>query len=370
AREPASGSGPRRALVGDSRRDGVASRGVWSGQRRFVVGARRAEADNVVALSLLPLDGGPLPDFLPGQHVMTALPGATEARAYSLTGPSDLPQSLSIAVKGRFFDEVKCGDAPFFMPDRLHGLAVGDEVLLEPPGGVFTPPLKGLRPLVFLAAGIGITPFISHLETLQRIAQQDRVAEILLLHGCRSSHEHPFAQRLAELEVGIPELTRLTFYSAPLAQDQIGSPALRKGRIDLEQIKPLLARRPLVYICGAPAFVAAQIEAAAVLGLPRFDIFAESFVSPPAAPSNLAPRTIRLANSKQSFSWGPEQGTLLDAASAAGVALPSGCRVGQCESCAVEVVDGEFTHLGPVDGGEGRCLACQAVPLTDLTLAL
>ena len=93
-------------------------------------------------------------------------------------------------------------------------------------------------------------------------------------------------------------------------------------------------------------------------------------MSPPAVPSNLAPRTIRLANSKQSFSWGPEQGTLLDAASAAGVALPSGCRVGQCESCAVEVVDGEFTHLGPVDGGEGRCLACQAVPLTDLTLAL
>ena len=132
----------------------------------------------------------------------------------------------------------------------------------------------------------------------------------------------------------------------------------------------MLARRPLVYICGSPDFVAAQIEAAAVLGIPRFDIFAESFVSPPAVPSNLAPRTIRLANSKQSFSWGPEQGTLLDAASAAGVALPSGCRVGQCESCAVEVVDGEFTHLGPVDGGEGRCLACQAVPLTDLTLAL
>lgn len=370
ARDPVSGSVPLRAIVCDIRRDDVASRGVWSGQRRFVVGERTAEADNVIALSLLPLDGGPLPDFLPGQHVMTALPGTAEARVYSLTGSGNLPQALSIAVKGRFFNEARNGDAPFFMPDRLHGLAVGDEVLLEPPGGIFTPPLKGPRPLVFLAAGIGITPFVSHLETLQQVAQQDRVAEVLLLHGCRSSREHPFARRLAELEACTPELTRVTFYSAPLAQDPVDAHSLHKGRVDIEQVKPLLARRPLVYICGSPDFVTAQIEAAVALGIPRFDIFAESFVSPPSVPSDLAPRTIRLAGSKQSFTWGPEQGTLLDAASAAGVGLPSGCRVGQCESCVVEVVDGEFTHLGPVDASGGQCLACQAVPLTDLTLAL
>ncbi|QOZ32904.1 molybdopterin-dependent oxidoreductase [Bradyrhizobium sp. CCBAU 53421] len=370
ARDPVSGSVPLRAIVCNIRRDDVASRGVWSGRRRFVVGERTVEADNVIALSLRPLDGGPLPDFLPGQHVMTALPDAAEARAYSLTGSGDQPQALSIAVKGRFLNEARSADAPFFMPDRLHGLAVGDQVLLEPPGGIFTPPLKGARPLVFLAAGIGITPFISHLETLQQVAQQDRVAEVVLLHGCRSSREHPFARRLAELEVGTSGLTRITFYSAPLAQDAVASSSLRKGRIDLEQVKPWLARRPLVYICGSPDFVAAQIEAAVALGIPRFDIFAESFVSPPPVPSDLAPRTIRLAGSKQSFAWGPEQGTLLDAASAAGIALPSGCRVGQCESCAVEVVDGEFTHLGPVDGSDGQCLTCQAVPLTDLTLAL
>ncbi|MHC2252643.1 anaerobic selenocysteine-containing dehydrogenase/ferredoxin-NADP reductase [Bradyrhizobium embrapense] len=369
-RDPVSGSVPLRAIVCDIRRDDVASRGVWSGQRRFVVGERRTEADNVVALSLRPLDDGPLPDFLPGQHVMVSLPGAAEVRAYSLTGSGSLPQALSIAAKGRFFNEARGGDAPFFMPDRLHGLAVGDEVLLEPPGGIFTPPLKGPRPLVFLAAGIGITPFISHLETLQLTAQQDRVAEVLLLHGCRSSREHPFARRLAELEASTPALTRVTFYSAPLAQDAVASPSLRRGRLDLDRVKPLLARRPLVYICGSPDFVTAQIEAAVALGIPRFDVFAESFVSPPSVPRDLAPRTIRLAGSKQSFSWGPEQGTLLDAASAAGVVLPSGCRVGQCESCAVEVVDGEFTHLGPVDMNEGQCLTCQAVPLTDLTLAL
>ncbi|WP_407169272.1 molybdopterin-dependent oxidoreductase [Bradyrhizobium sp. ORS 111] len=369
-RDPVSGSVPLRATVCDIRRDAVASRGVWSGQRRFVVAGRRIEADNVVAFDLLPQDGDPLPDFLPGQHVITSLPGFPEKRAYSLTGPGGTLGVLSIAVKGRFLDEARSRDAPLFMPDRLHGLAVGDEVVLEPPGGIFTPPLRGPRPLIFLAAGIGITPFMSHLETLQRVAPPDRVPEILLLHGCRSSREHPFAQRLAELEAATPELKRVTFYSAPLALDRVGRDSLHEGRLDLELVKPWSARRPLVYICGSPQFVAAQVEAVAALGVPRFDIFAESFVSPPTVSSDLVPRTIRLAQSERSFSWGPEQGTLLDAANAAGVSLPSGCRVGQCESCAVQVVDGQFTHLTPVDGSEGQCLACQAVPLTDLTLAL
>src|SRR5882757_297496 len=369
-RDPVSGSVPLRAIVCDIRRDAVASRGVWSGQRRFVVSERRAEADNVVAFGLMPQDGGPLPDFLPGQHVLTSLPGAPEARAYSLTGSGDTPNVLSIAVKGRFLDEPRSDDAPFFMPDRLHGLGVGDQVVLEPPGGIFTPPLKGPRPLIFLAAGIGITPFMSHLETLQQIAPHHRVSEILLLHGCRNSREHPFAQRLAELDAGTPELRRVTFYSAPLAQDPTGPARLRKGRLDPELIALPSTRRPLVYICGSPDFVTAQIEQVTALGIPRFDIFAESFVSPPTVPVDLAPRIIRLAHSGQSFGWGPEQGTLLDAANAAGVALPSGCRVGQCESCVVQVVDGAFTHLSPVDGSEGQCLACQAVPLTDLTLAL
>lgn len=367
-RDPVSGSVPLRATVCEIRRDAVASRGVWSGQRRFVVRDRHAEADNVVALDLLPQDGGPLPDFLPGQHVMTSLPDG--GRAYSLTGSGDTPEFLSIAVKGRFFDETRSADAPFFMPDCLHGLAVGDEVVLEQPGGIFTPPLRGPRPLIFLAAGIGITPFMSHLETLQQVAPEDRVPEIWLLHGCRGRREHPFAQRLAELEAVTPELKRVTFYSAPSPGDPIDAVALRRGRLDLELVRPLATRRPLVYICGSPDFVVAQIEQMTTLGVPRFDIFAESFVSPPAVPSDLAPRTIHLANSAQSFSWGPEQGTLLDAATAAGVALPSGCRVGQCESCAVTVVDGAFAHLSPVDGSEGQCLACQAVPLTDLTLAL
>jgi len=102
--------------------------------------------------------------------------------------------------------------------------------------------------------------------------------------------------------------------------------------------------------------------------VPRFDIFAEAFTSPPAVPSTLAPRTIHVAGTGRSFGWTPGSGTILDAALDAGIPLPSGCRAGQCESCAVRIDSGQVAHLGDYAGE--ACLTCQAVPLTDLTLAI
>ncbi|WP_423959920.1 2Fe-2S iron-sulfur cluster-binding protein [Bradyrhizobium sp.] len=49
--------------------------------------------------------------------------------------------------------------------------------------------------------------------------------------------------------------------------------------------------------------------------------------------------------------------------------MPTGCRVGQCESCVVGLMEGEVAHLAASeDIGEGQCLTCQAVPLTRLVL--
>ena len=78
---------------------------------------------------------------------------------------------------------------------------------------------------------------------------------------------------------------------------------------------------------------------------------------------------MHLAGSDKSFDWSPELGTLLDAAEAAGLPLPSGCRVGQCESCAMRIVAGDVARLGGDDSAPDHCLTCQAVPLSELTLA-
>lgn len=369
-RDPVSGSVPLRAVLCDIRREEALSRGSWDGQRSFTVVGRRTEASHVLAFELAPRDDRPLPDFLPGQHVIVSLPGKNLSRAYSLTGAGSRPDRLSIAVRGRLPADLARPDEPEHMPDHVHALDLGDELLLEAPRGVFTPPLRGNRPVILLAAGIGITPFIGYLEALLKVARDERVPEVLLLHGCRNGREHPFSSRLREMRQLLPQLRLVTAFSAPLADDACPGDYDRKGRIDLTPIGPLLSGRPLAYVCGSPGFVASMVSDLVEKGLPRFDIFAEAFASAPNVPSTLTPQTVHLAGSGKSFVWSPELGTLLDAAQAAGLSLPSGCRVGQCESCAVRIVSGDVAQLGPFDGEKDQCLTCQAVPLSELTLAV
>ena len=85
-------------------------------------------------------------------------------------------------------------------------------------------------------------------------------------------------------------------------------------------------------------------------GVPKFDIISEAFQAAVEVPATLEPRTVHLTESDTSFTWTPALGTLLDAAERNGIALPSGCRVGQCESCALTVVKGTVAHLVELEG--------------------
>ncbi len=67
--------------------------------------------------------------------------------------------------------------------------------------------------------------------------------------------------------------------------------------------------------------------------------------------------------------------TMLDAALRHGIYLPHACCHGLCGTCKVQVVDGEFDHgpaspfaLMDVERDEGRCLACCAVPTSDVVI--
>lgn len=140
---------------------------------------------------------------------MLSLPGLDVVRAYSLTG-HDGRDVLSIAVKRRTSDGAGFAGDAVHLSDHGHRLAVGDGVRIEVPKGIFTPPLRGRRPLIFLAAGIGITPFIGQLEALARLEPAERVARVLLLYGCRNGGEHAFAGRLRELSGLLPELDLFT----------------------------------------------------------------------------------------------------------------------------------------------------------------
>ncbi|WP_103720789.1 2Fe-2S iron-sulfur cluster-binding protein [Bosea psychrotolerans] len=77
------------------------------------------------------------------------------------------------------------------------------------------------------------------------------------------------------------------------------------------------------------------------------------------------------ARSGKTATWSPDGplGSILALAEGAGLTMPSGCRVGQCESCLVPIRQGQVRHLvDRPDLEDGQCLTCQALPLTDLVL--
>ncbi len=70
-----------------------------------------------------------------------------------------------------------------------------------------------------------------------------------------------------------------------------------------------------------------------------------------------------------------EDQTILDAALRAGVWLPHACCHGLCATCKVQVVDGEVEQgdaspfaLMDFERDEGKCLACCAMPMSDLVI--
>ncbi len=325
----------------------------WPGFRPMRVVARREETAEVVSLHLAPLDGAPLPGFRPGQH-LTLKPGeAGPLRAYSLSAAPGEDYRVSIRRQS--------GEGS----TRFTALQPGATLLASAPSGRFVIPVAHPNPVVLVAAGIGITPFIGYLEALLTAPQTP--PSVLLLYGNRDGASHAFRDRLQALAALLPGLTLVERYSRPRPGE-----AGALGRVSAGDVpQALIEARARFFLCGPPAMLSGMRAGLQARGVPAFEIFSESFVSPAgnttAAPT--APRTVTFAQSGRKLRWTPEAGTLLELAEAAGLSLPSGCRTGQCESCAVAVLEGQAHHrLPPAEEDPATCLTCQALPFTDLTL--
>jgi anaerobic selenocysteine-containing dehydrogenase/ferredoxin-NADP reductase len=369
--DPLSGSMPMRALACDVRADPSFERArrVWRDWRAFVVTHLADEAEGVRTVTFLAKDGGTLPDYLPGQHVSVHLATLGErgtTRAYSLVGTAQerARRSYTICVRHR-----KEGA----MSGHIHRrLRVGDEVALRAPGGNFVLPMRSRQPVVMIAGGIGITPFISYLESLAHDTSAKNRPEMWLFYANRDGAAHAFKTRLAQLREQMPQLHVFDCYAQPRPNvDIAGVDYDRAGYLDASVVSDaLVTRRARFYLCAAESMMNAIADALIARGVPAFDIFREAFRSPamPRADASQA-FMVTFARSHKTARWTAAQGSLLSFAEHHGVALPSGCRVGQCESCAVRIARGAIDHLsGHAPDEPDMCFACQAIPLSDVVV--
>lgn len=134
-------------------------------------------------------------------------------------------------------------------------LQVGDEVALTAPDGSFVIPTNSVAPVVMIAGGIGITPFISYLSSLDMTHEGP---ELWLYYGNRNSQSHAFRKQLEILSQRLPRLNIVNVYDNPRPGDEQGKSYQHTGMITAALIdEKLVSNRARFYLCGPGPMVSA-----------------------------------------------------------------------------------------------------------------
>lgn len=353
----------------------ASNRGSWSEKIAFVISKKKLLVNGVMEIIFTANDNRQLPDYLAGQHISVCVHQGTEkemVRAYSLTGTAQVAgrTSYSIAVRHQTGIDEQGNAVEGKMSSYLHKyLQQGDIVYLSAPSGNFTLPQCIDYPVVIFAGGIGITPFISFLESIQ---DAETMPEVWLYYANRNSDTHAFADRLKILTNRMHKLHIINHYNEPLTCDNKGDDYASTEFISATVVTDaVIEQRARFYLCGPEPMMQSITQQLIERGVARFDIFSEAFQAQSVVKieSNQKFKVTFLRSKKDDTTWTSADGSILEFGEKMKIAMPSGCRVGQCESCAVRIVSGQVIHLnGQQPEDPKMCLACQAIPSSDLIL--
>jgi dimethylamine monooxygenase subunit B len=264
--------------------------------------------------TLAAVDGGPLPAFSGGSHIIVVMqaPTRTHRNPYSLLSSPRCLDRYEIAV--RRMEDSRGGSR--HLHDRIE---VGSRLEIAHPVNLFALD-KIARKHVLIAGGVGITPILAQLEDLHGGA-----VPYELHYAVRSPEHAGFEQRL-RARAGAS--LRMYYESAG----------------DIIDIEGLLSAQPLgthVYACGPKGLIDAVTATAKRLGWPDSHVHWERFAAPPVGEAFEA----YLARSRVSVSVPPDR-SLMESIEALGIEVPYLCRGGVCGFCQTRVLelDGELVH--------------------------
>jgi len=285
-----------------------------------------AEKIEVIVSAVLPLndlvtrfefkrkDGNYFPTFSAGAHTVVHMRDGDRQRLnpYSLMSDPADTETYAISVRR---DDVGRGGSLFMH----NNVKVGDAMEITYPVNLFSLDLRAKKH-VFLAGGIGITPFMA------MIAQLERSSDSWELHY--SVRTEALGTYVDQLVSKYPNKVRIYY------DDQSQS-------INLEN---LLDGQPLgtnVYVCGPKGMIDWVHKTAAAAGWPDANVHSEEFTAPQPGKEF----QVRLCRSEKTITVG-ENESLLEAMEREGVDAPFLCRGGACGQCETNVVssDGEFIH--------------------------
>ena len=206
--------------------------------------------------------------FQAGQSIDLTLlnPPETDAegnmRSFSLCSA---PEEDSLAIATRMRDTA--------FKRVLGGMTQGAEISFDGPFGSFFLHENAARPAVFLAGGIGITPFRS---IILDAAARKLLHPLFLFYSNRAPADAPFLEELLDEESKNPHFKCIATMTAE-GVDKVWEG--ERGYIDAAMLERHVARdsSPIYYLAGPQAMVTAMRQMLTGMGVSGDDIRFEEF---------------------------------------------------------------------------------------------
>jgi ferredoxin-NADP reductase len=206
------------------------------------------------------------PDYRPGAYFWVELPERGDNDEKGLR--RHITNVTSPTERGVVGLATRLRDTAF--KRTLTALEVGDEVQVEEPKGSFLLPEDTSVEYVFIAGGIGITPFRS---MLRYIADEGLPYRVTLVCSNRDRESTPFLDELEELERRIDGLTLvLTMTDEPGWEGE-------SRQLDADVLRDLLGglEDRTFLVAGPPEMAAAVSDSLLAAGLPEDRVLADKF---------------------------------------------------------------------------------------------
>lgn len=306
--------------------------------------------------------------FVAGQYLNISHEhnGKEVRRAYSI---------CSTPASGEIRIVIKKVEHGLFSTYANETLKVGDQVAVEAPEGrfTFTPEREASRNYAAFAAGSGITPVMSILQT---VLSEEPKSKFVLVYGNKSAEETIFHTQLHQLQEQYPEQLYVHFvYSRMREGDSLF------GRIDKAAINFVVNNThqdktfSTYFLCGPEAMIDVVRDTLESKGVRKDQILFEIFTpntdgnDPVKAQGGSTKVTVIVDDEESSFQM-PKSQALLNGVLEAGIDAPYSCQGGICSSCMCRVTKGSATMkrnsiLTDDEVAEGLILSCQAIVTSD-----
>ncbi len=232
---------------------------------RYTVSRVVHEANSTWTLVLTAENGHSIPPHLPGQFAFIRMLGG-----YGAGEEHPFTIASSPEQEGLVFTVRNSGD----FTDHIHELKPGTRVLVQGPFGRFSANLHSEeRELVFIAGGVGITPFLSMIRSMHRSADWRSVT---VLHACRAEADILLRDELSAIEKSAKGRLRLVHILSSPEKSWQGLRGHISGKLIEQQVGGLSEGRGF-YICGPPRMMKAIEDDLKHMGISAQRIHSEKF---------------------------------------------------------------------------------------------